>query len=64
MNRVAVDDDWKALLCCHLAEALQEDKDGGRLCIVEAGIVADNDVVEEDIDVWHLVRVKWCHKGV
>ena len=58
MNRKTVDEDWRAFLGGQMAESLEQDQDAGRLLIVQARIVANHDVVEEDIDVGHFVRVE------
>ena len=58
MNRKTVDEDWRAFLGGQMAESLEQDQDAGRLLIVQTRIVANHDVVEEDIDVGHFVRVE------
>lgn len=58
MNRKTIDEDWRAFLGGQMAESLEQDQDAGRLLIVQARIVANHDVVEEDIDVGHFVRVE------
>jgi len=55
----AVDEDSLAFLSSHLAKTLQQDENTRRLLVVESRIVAHHDVVEQDIDVRNLVRVKW-----
>ena len=56
----AINENRVSLLCGRLAEALEEDEDAGRLRVVQPGVVAADDVVEQDVDVGRLVRVERC----
>lgn len=64
VNGEAVDEDWMAFLGRSLAEALEQDEDTRRLLVVETRVVAHDDVVQQNVDVGHLVRMKRGHQGV
>ena len=64
VNGVAVDHDGDAFRDCRLTEALNQDKDGRRLRIEEPSLVADDDMVEHDVNVGHLERVERCDVSV
>lgn len=60
MDCVAVDGDGDSFEGRGLAEALDQNEDCGRLRIEKSGFVADDDVVEEDVDVGNLEGVEGC----
>ena len=64
MNGKTVYVDWKPILSRPLAEAFQEDEHGWRLFFIKSGIVAHDDVVQDDVDVWNFMAVEWCDEGV
>ena len=59
-----VDEDGVAFLGSGLAEALEQDEDAGGLRVVQSGIVAAHDVVQENVYVGHFVRVKRSYERV
>ena len=64
MNRVAVHHHGNAFLGGRLAQALDEDEDGGRLRVKKPGFVADHHMVEHDVNVGDLVGVEGRDEGV
>ena len=64
MDGVAVDGDGDTFHGRRLAQALYQNEDSWRLSIEKASFVADDDVVEEDVDVGDFERVEGRHKGV
>ena len=64
MNGKTVYVDWKPILGRPLAEAFQEDEDGWSLFFIKSGIVAHDDVVQYDVDVWNFMAVEWCDEGI
>lgn len=58
VNGEAVDEDWMALLCGGLTETFEEDKDAWSLLIVQARIVAHDDIVQQNVDVRHFMGVE------
>jgi len=55
MNSEAVDEYWMALLSGGLAETFEKDKDAWSLLVVQACIIAHNDIVQQNVDVRHLM---------
>jgi len=64
MDSKAVDEDGQTLLRGHLAKTFEQDENKRGLLIVDAGIVAHDDEIDEDIDVGDFVRVEWRHMRV
>ena len=64
VDSVAVNDDWEAFLSSGLAEALHENEDYRGLCVVQTSVMANHNVVEQDVDVGDLSRVERRHDGV
>ena len=64
MNCTTVDEHWISLLSSHLTEALNQNKNARRLLIVQPRIVADNHVVQQNVDVGGFVRVERRDEGV
>jgi hypothetical protein len=64
MDGETVDEDWMALLGGRLAEPFEEDQDAGGLRIVQSCVVADDDIVKQDVDVGHLMRMERRHHRV
>lgn len=60
MHSEAIDEDWVAFLSSRLAKSFEEDQDAGGLQVVEPCIVTHHDVVENDVDVGDVVRMKGC----
>ena len=56
--------DRKSILGGPLAEAFQQDKDSRCLFFIKAGIVAHDDIVENDVDVWNFMAVEGCDEGI
>ena len=64
VNGEAVDEDWMALLCGGLTETFEEDQDAWSLLIVQARIVAHDDIVQQNVDVRHFMGVERRDQGV
>ena len=64
MNGKTVYVDWESILGRPLAEAFEQDEDGWCLFFIKSGIVAHDDVVQDDVDVWNFMAVEWCYEGV
>ena len=58
VDRKAVDEDWVAFLGSGLAQALEENKDAWSLRVVQPRVVAAHDIIQEYVDVGHLVRME------
>ena len=64
MDSEAVDDNRKTFRSSSLAEALHQNENGRCLGIEKPRIVTQHDIVQHDVDVGYLVRVKRCDYGV
>ena len=64
MNGETIHMDRKSILGGPLAEAFQQDEDSWSLFFIKAGIVAHDDVVEDDVDVWNFMAVEGCDEGI
>ena len=64
MNGKTVYVDWESILGRPLAEAFEQDEDGWCLFFIKSGIVAHDDVVQDDVDVWNFMTVEWCDEGI
>ena len=64
MDSVAIDVNRKAFLRRPLAETFHQDEDSWRLFFIESGIVAHDDIVEDDVDVRDFMAVEGCDEGI
>lgn len=64
MDREAVDEDGMSFLRGSLAEAFEEHKDARGLRVMQPGVVAAHDIVQEYVDVGRLVRVEGSDEGI
>ena len=60
MDSEAVDDDRESFLCSRLAEAFHKNEDSRRLSFMKTRILAQNHIVEADVDVGNFVRMEGC----
>ena len=64
MNGETIHMDRKSILGGPLAEAFQQDEDSRCLFFIKAGIVAHDDIVENDVDVWNFMAVEGCDEAI